>query len=156
MKIISTLFLLTYLSFFQPKPTGFDAFTDHISRTHRIPASLKKECNWQYAAVRVYTDQNAKVTGYDIINEVPDDLKNSFAFIKGYQFYKSLKIGQRPIVFFYSIEDHRDDCDGPFMVTSPTAAANKFLSIMKSEQKRDPRTIILYDVVQGGLYSRRY
>ena len=155
MKLSLILALLNVAFAFQPKPTGFDAFKNFVADTQRIPVSLKKNCNWHYAVVKVNSDKNGKVNGYEVLNEAHEDLKKSFSFLVGYKFDERLAVNGRPVVFIYTVYSNQEDCEGPIVTATPTEALVDVFGLLNKQRTKEPNTIFLYDVIIKGIYSRK-
>lgn len=155
MKLSFILTLLNFIFAFQPKPASFDAFRQFVANTHRVPTSLKKNCNWHYAVVKVNSDNHGKVTGYEVLNDAEEDLKKSFSFLVGYKFDKRLGVNRRPVVFILTVFSRQEDCDGPTVIISPTDAIASVFGLLNEQRKKEPRTIFLYDVILKGIYTNR-
>jgi len=131
------LFIKALLVLFISIQSTFDPFLDFVRVKFYPPESIKRICTWQYAIIKVKTDDNNVITSYQIENKVTTDLINSFSFLNGYKFDKNISINKRPIVFCVSIENQRiDNCDVQKPLNYKHEEATKKLNTYKLEQEK--------------------
>jgi hypothetical protein len=143
------LIFLSILLFQDPKPKmDFEKFRYFVIHKYKTPPSLKADCNWRYAYVKLKVNGANKVIDYNTLNDVSDTLKNSLAYLKGYQFPRDMPIKQKPIVFMFIQDNLREDCKIPrSVVHTPTEMANMLLFYLGEQVKKEPQTIVLYQPI---------
>ena len=87
------------------KSNAINDFTKFVGKNYKVPDTLKHNCEWMYAVVRIRTDSHNKIIKIDFINKVSDAMKTGFNFLMGYQFPNTMKINGHPIVFYFSIDN---------------------------------------------------
>ncbi|QKJ31384.1 hypothetical protein HQ865_16975 [Mucilaginibacter mali] len=126
--------------------TKYYAFIHYVSRSLNPPQSVKENCEWQYAIVKVKPDRQGRIINCSILNKVSDDLKNSFGFLKGYQFPASMHINGRPVVFCVSIMNEKSACATQRLYT-PSQSLGIVFADLRVQQMHQPQTLFLFDMV---------
>ncbi|MDB4924731.1 hypothetical protein [Mucilaginibacter sp.] len=139
--------LFTYYKNQPPNLFGYDSFLQYVRKGFKPSDATKKNCEWQYALVKVNTDINNKVIKYDLLNKTSEDLTKSLSFLLGYQFSKNLPINKHPIVFCISLENEKKDCMALKKQYSPSEVLGMVLSNLTPVYKSDPKAIFLPEVL---------
>ncbi|EHQ25531.1 hypothetical protein [Mucilaginibacter paludis] len=146
--LISLTFLLSFLvSFGQQKRTGFDDFHSFVQEKYNVPASVRNNCDWQYAIVKLTVDDNNRVTNYTTLNEVSKDFFNSLAHLKGYQFNRNIPIHKRPVVFYLTIENDEHPCDVPPKHITSAMATSSVFAYLHAQQEKQPNTLFIFNPI---------
>ncbi|MGB4776276.1 MAG: hypothetical protein WBP45_13960 [Daejeonella sp.] len=151
MKLISILFFLLTATASQnidlKSNPQFPEFKKFMMRNYRVSQTQRSECKFEYASIVLETDQNNIITDYRVTNEVSDEMKNNFNFIKGYQFPKSYKINKRSVLFFLAI-NKQDVCSTLYESSqTPDSIIKQILLDIKRQLENNSRTIVIYDLV---------
>ena len=77
--IILVVLVIPFLAKAQSSPQILD-FVKFVGTKYRIPESLKYDCGWNYAVVKLTTNKQNEVTDYQCLNEASDTMKNSLRF----------------------------------------------------------------------------
>ncbi len=124
----------------------FPNFIRFVLKRYHVPESIKNDCNWNYAVVKIMADSDNVLDNVSFLNEVSEDMKKSLEFLKGYNFSKE-KINSNSLVFVLSIDyTGATDCHQIYY-NSPSEVISKVFSILKKQQLSEPNSIILYDVI---------
>ena len=124
-------------------------FTKFVVKNYKVPDTLKQNCDWMYAFVKLKTDKHNKIIKIDFINKVPNGMKTGFNFLLGYQFLKSMKINEHPIVFYFSV-DNTEICKpkpGDFIYYYPNQVVEIITNTLWQIEKEDPKTIFIPEMV---------
>lgn len=124
-----------------------DDFLKYVGKNFNPPKAVKESCEWQYAVIKIQTDKNNKILAYNLLNNVSDDLKSSFKFLKDYQFPATTLINGRPIVFCVSIENKKMECAPLQKQHSPPEVLGLIYANLKPQMEFEPKTIFVFDLV---------
>jgi hypothetical protein len=159
MKSILTFLLLiitSYKSNSQEIVQKLSDFEIFITKNYRVTQTHRTECKFEYANVVLKIDENNKVVNYHLINEASEEMKNSFNFIKGYQFPRSEKINQQPLLFFLAI-DQQEICSNLYGFNqTPASALEKTLLDIKKQLESNSKTIIMYNMITIKVFKTSY
>jgi hypothetical protein len=123
--------------------TRYGDFLTFVRRGFNPSDTVKKNCEWQYALVKVLTNENNRIVSYTLLNRASDDLKKSFSFLIGYQFSNKLLINKHPVVFCISIDSEKSSCILSRKQYSATEVLGKFFSDLEPIFESDPKTIFI-------------
>ncbi len=146
--------LLIVLILLPHKNVNIDAFMNFIGTNLYLPESVKRVCTWQYAIVKVETDNNI-ITSYHVENEVSNEFKNSFKFLKGYKFDKNKLLNNRSVIFCVSLENQRiDNCDIQKPANYKHEEAIERLKLYKlSHTNTKPRNLYINKIITQIIYD---
>lgn len=146
---ISFLFLgtLKAQSIINIPSSKFVNFEIFIEKNLVVPQSVKYDCSWNYAIVKVQTDKQGEIVNWKCINDCPDSLKRSFRFLSGYKFDKSLKIDKRTIIFYVLIENSEVCTTPPNRTYTPNEVIKQIFYCFKRETEIDNNAIIIYEPI---------
>ena len=132
-----------------------EAFTGYVSKNYIVSDELKTNCEWLYAIVRVKTDINNKIINYTFLNEPGEALKNGFKILQGYRFPKTMKINNRPVIFYFAIYNN-ETCipkEGEMRFYAPNDVVNIMFKHMQKIIRDDPKALIIAAPVYKVLYA---
>ena len=159
MKAIIILFSFIFLTSFQGNlqaPVSFPEFEKYIIKNYRVTKQQKSECKFYYASIVVQTDKINQIVDLQFKNDISEDMKTSFNFIKGYQFSEKYKINGRSVLFFLTV-DQQDICPGVVDSSCVTNLVLKeSLATIEEQLQKEPNTIILYKVVPIKVFKPRH
>ena len=145
--------LFPFVSFSQSKVFNDHDFTKFVGKNYRLPDSLKSNCEWMYAIVKVKTGKANKIVSYDFINRPPGAMQKAFGFLIGYQFPSNAKINKRPVIFYLGI-DNLSSCTekpGDLVYYAPNRVVGIMTTHMFKVWKETPNAIILSNtIIIGG------
>lgn len=133
-------------------------FGKFVGKNYAIAPELKTNCEWMYAIVKVKTNTQNKITGYDFVNNPDSLLKNGFKFLLGYQFPKNLKINKRPIVFYFTIEN-QESCiekSGDLRFYAPNRVASIITSYYLKIFKENRNSIFIPGLITKFEMPKQY
>lgn len=142
--IISLLFFLAVT-----KPSmgqiGIPEFSKFFGKQFRVSPAFRKNCEFSFFSILMQTDNSGTIKSVDFKNEVPEDMKVYFDFLKGYQFPEKYAIKNKPVLFFITID--RSDYCPDFKVTNPhmNEIMRTPLLIIKKQLAANAKTIVFYD-----------
>jgi hypothetical protein len=145
--------LLPFFSIAQSSIASYDNFIRFVGKNYRANAEIRRNCDWQYAVVKVNVDGNNRIVDYTILNEVTGALKNSFKYLQGYQFDKTIPIKKQPVVFYFTIQNDNDDCDVKPQNHLPSEATIAVFSVFNEQFLKEPQTIFIYEPVLCRIYA---
>ena len=153
---LSIILLLAFLpnpSFSQSTIFDGHEFTKFVGKNYRLSDSLKSNCEWMYAVVRVKTNSANKIIGYDFINNPPGAMQKAFGFLIGYKFPSKAKINKRPVIFYLGI-DNLSSCTekpGDLVYYAPNRVVGIMATHMFKVWKESPNAIMLSNtIIIGG------
>lgn len=132
----------------------FKDFKKYIAFSYRIPSSVKEDCNWHYAVILIKTDKLCHIKTLSVLNEVSNDMQNSFNIIKKYKFPIDENLNEKSIVFCLSLDNHKEDCVVPNTRNySPSEVLQSVLFYYGDQVKRNPKTIIIQEPIILPVYD---
>ena len=147
MKIL-ILFSLFTLIHVNQQSNCLDDFKKYVTRNLSPPESVKSNCEWQYAIIKLKIDKNNRIGSYKFLNAASLDLKDSFKFLKNYKVSKYEDFRNRDIVFCLSIENYKNACMLSKNNFSPGEILGRVLSKYSAQQKANPNTVFLFDILE--------
>jgi hypothetical protein len=156
MKTLLICFLL--LPNFYQSGTDFRSFAKFVLQNLKTTTEINRNCDWQYAVVKMTTDVNGKVTKVEILNNDAYRINMSFNYLIGYVFDKKLGIIKKPVVFYYT-EDNGNlgkACDVPPQYHQPADVTTKLLALFNTQRKKEPSTVFIYEPIVGKVYPPEY
>lgn len=122
-----------------------NSFSRFVEMNYKLPDSLKSNCEWMYAIVKVKTNSHNKIIHYDFLNEPSNAMKRSFQYLIGYQFPVAFKINNRPVVFYFSVDNLKicDEKPGDKVYYAPNQVAQIITSYVYKVMKEEPKAIII-------------
>ncbi|MDN5284356.1 MAG: hypothetical protein JWR38_630 [Mucilaginibacter sp.] len=151
--IILTMFISPFIA--KSQSNEISDFTKFVLKTYKVSDSLKYNCEWMFAVVKVKTDARNKIIKYDFVNNASDALKSGFSFLIGYQFPIKMPINDHPVVFYFSI-DNLDICKqkpGDFIYYTPNRVVEIISDILLKIEKDDPKTVFIPDMIVKKFYE---
>lgn len=123
------------------------SFYNYFGKHFNIPESVKKDCNWYYAMVRLEVDAANTITNVNFVNEtnITDELKQSFMFLKNYQFGKDVKINSRPVFFPVLIDQRSYNTCNDSVLLRPALVAIRLIYDFKKLHNENPNAIVIYE-----------
>ncbi|MDR6943006.1 hypothetical protein [Mucilaginibacter pocheonensis] len=156
--IVLSLFFYSFILVGKSQTKEINDFTKFVGKAYKVPDSLKQNCEWIYAFVKLKTDARNKVVKIGFINKVPQAIKAGFGFLIGYQFSKAMKTNGHPIVFYFSI-DNSEICKpkpGDFIYYYPNQVVEIITSTLLQIKKEDPKTIFIPELIVKKFYETQH
>lgn len=150
--LITNFFLLGFQP--APKPDGLTNFISYVSAHYKLPESVKEDCHWNYAIVKVMADKNNRITNYEVLNHASEDMKNSFHYLVGYRFTQGMHLQQRPVIFCFTVDNQKEGCAvDQNAYHSPSEVTGRILAAFNQQRNREPSTIFIYTVPSTIVYD---
>lgn len=141
------IFILPLWLIFPPRQSDFTPFINFVSTKYKLPKAFEKGCNWYYAIVKVTTNDRNVVTGYQVLNNVGLEIKDSFKYLIGYKFSSKMAIHKQPIVFCFEHENRDRNCLLSNPNYYPSEIIGNVLTVFDSQAQKQPNTIFIYNLV---------
>jgi len=123
-------------------------FYKFAGKTYVVTPELETSCELMYAIVKVNTDSSDKIIGYDFVNSPSQAVKDGFKNILGYKFSKDLNIKQRPVFFFFLVDNHQICIEKKDLnFCSVDSISSILINNMVKILKENPNCIILQSTV---------
>lgn len=82
-------------------------FYKFAGKNYIVTPELETNCELMYAIVKINTDSSDKIIGYDFVNTPSQAVKDGFKNISGYKFSEDFNIRQRPVIFFFLVDNYQ-------------------------------------------------
>ena len=145
-KIITVLIILLFNSLaVSAQANSIKSFKSFVARNYRISENVLKDCNWNYAVVKAAVGQDNKVRNLTFLNDVEEDMKKSFSYIKGYSFGSDRSFKGKSIIFILTIElNNWQTCNTAKIDYSPSEIITRVLGVLDKELSVNQSTLVLY------------
>jgi hypothetical protein len=149
---VSLIFMSLFL---QVKAQDYNGFLKFVYKNFKVTPEMRRNCDWQYAIVKLKTDLTKKITSVEILNNDANKIKGDFNFLIGYKFENDLPVKKRSVIFCYTLENQNlgRDCAISPEFHQPSDVMMKILNCFNVEQKKEPSTIFIYQPVFCILYA---
>jgi hypothetical protein len=151
-----TFIKLSLFIFLTSENPNFTNFVNYISTQFRPSESVKRNCAWQYAIVKVETNKNGIVTKYAVENIVSDEFKKNLNFIIGYTFKEKSTMKNRNLVFFLNLENKRTDACDVTPTNSHEPPDQVFMKYKRQHKVTDPKYVYVEDIITIVIYDPVY
>ncbi|GAB2701638.1 hypothetical protein GCM10027037_28710 [Mucilaginibacter koreensis] len=133
---------------------GVNEVMAYVRSKYKTPESVRNDCHWNYAVVKIKTNQHNVITGYELLNDASKDMYGSFRFLLSYRFSDKLNLKQRPVVFCLTVDNQKFDCI-PDQATRnpPSEVVASIMSVFEAQRRKQPNTIFIYDLAESIVYS---
>lgn len=155
--VIILILIILYIPSNAQSTRDINNFSKFVIKNYNLPDTLKNDCEWMYAIVKVKTDIHNKIIKYDFVNEPPLGMGRAFDFLIGYQFSQKMKIKGHPVVFYFSI-DNSEICipkEGEKRFYAPNQAVETIMAFYYKIFKDDPQTVIIPGLIIKAFYPRQ-
>ena len=148
MKRLSLCLLLLFTNIYKgwsQDEVDLSVLSSYILKNYSLPKTLQLDCDYNYVAVVLESNQKGEITGIRYLNEAHHDLKASLDYVKKFRFDTSMKVKRRPILIIVNIyQQDADRCRimDPYYIT-PSKLTQETVKIIKEQIERDPRTILM-------------
>jgi hypothetical protein len=123
-----------------PTKDVFQQISKHLAANYQVPDTVKADCYWNYAVIRLQVDANNKINAVSLVNTPRSEaFRRSFDLLNGFQFTKEVNPGRLPVVFVVSIEQFGGEgCDTPQHISHPSQVLNPILGDLQKQLMLEP------------------